>query len=237
MIITPVVQVEAEVVETATWQADFQEVERVARENAAKYAKVAAETAALRANMMSAALDTSSASNTSNTTGPTGVSASSPLASSQASNNDDPPPPDVTVPVFVNCEGPPIPSVVMTSPGGMICNHERHVLRDLQIIEKQAMRDSNKFLAEAEAAAAMQRELASKVRVLEGEVMACELAMSNATHLREDAEAQEQKLHPSPRKEECEGAEENKSEISKRVEELERVGGMTESKDDRSSDL
>jgi hypothetical protein len=180
--------VENEVVETATWQADFQEVERVAREKAAECARVAAETAALRASMMSAANGASSVS-----------SPNAPGAYEECDDDDN----NSGVPVFLSLDPPVL--IVPTSHHGTICNHERNVMRDLLIIERQAMKDSSKFLSEAEAAAVMQRELADKVRKLEGVVAACEVAVVNATHLREDAEARDQSTmkNEGERKQDC----------------------------------
>jgi hypothetical protein len=76
---------------------------------------------------------------------------------------------------------PPPPPLTDT-----ISNHERNILRDLELIEKTATQEANGYLREAEGAVGMQRGLAKRVSELEVQMELCDVAVSTAEHLKED---------------------------------------------------
>ena len=161
-------QIEEDVVETATWQADFQEVESVARRKAAQFAQIASETASLRASMISAS------ANSVNTS-------PDEIFVFHGVQNTTPNLPRTDVLITE------APTTLTTTPV-TIHNHEQNVLQDLELIEKRAIKDMNKYLSEADEALRMQKELAYKVRELETQVHLCDEAASTAHHLKEEAE-------------------------------------------------
>lgn len=169
-------KIEEDVIETASWQADFQEVETVARHKAAECAQIASETAALRASILAASANTAGASSGSVSSSSEATSMSSLPVS--VSSYVDTTPPSLLPPVPP--AGPSLSSPVPSRPlvassssphtSTTICNHELHVLNDLTVIEKSAINDANRFLREAEGAVRMQRKLAGKVHELETQV-------------------------------------------------------------------
>ena len=66
-------------------------------------------------------------------------------------------------------------------------NHEFNVLCDLELIEKNALQEVNKYMSEADAAAEMQRKLSAKVRDLDSQVQLCNVALSTTGVLEEEA--------------------------------------------------
>jgi hypothetical protein len=173
-------RVEADVVEAVSWQIDYQEVEQVARQRAAEAAAVAAESAALRASMIAASAAASSSS-------------SSCSHNDQEDNTSSTQSPSVFV--FSSSLAGDLHDIIHNQHGHHGHNRERQVLRELEVIERKAMRDSDKFLEEAEGAAFMQRELADRVKQLEIQVQQCEVASMAAQKLKDEAKQGQEQHH------------------------------------------